>query len=79
MASETRSLNDFPAEIILEILLYLGPEDLTFNIPKLGDRWGALAKNKTLWKKLTYKCDRSTDLDRISEVRCTTFLGFRTN
>jgi hypothetical protein len=79
MSSDKGSLNDFPVEIILEILSYLGPEDLIFNVPTLGDHWGALAKNETIWKKLTYKCDRSSDLDRVYEVRCTTFIGFRTN
>jgi hypothetical protein len=48
MASDRKSLNYFPAEVILEILKYLGPEDLVFNVPNLGDRWAALAKNKTL-------------------------------
>jgi len=77
--ANTESLNDLPAVVLLEVLSYLGPEDLVFNISKLGDRWDALARNKMLWKKLNYKCDCYSDLDRISEVRCTTFLGFSTN
>jgi hypothetical protein len=72
MATDSMSLNDFPDEIILEILSYLEPDDLIFNIPELGHRWGALAKNETLWKKLTYKCDY-TNHNRVFTVRCTTF------
>jgi hypothetical protein len=66
------SVNDFPNEILLEILSYFGAEDLLFVIPEVCDRWKVLAKNVTLWKKLTYKCDHSSDLDRVVGVRCTT-------
>jgi hypothetical protein len=72
MASDRIYVRDLPEEIILEILSYLKPEDLVFNIPELGHRWGALAKSETLWKKLTYKCDRY-NYDRAFKVRCTTF------
>jgi hypothetical protein len=26
------------------------------------------------WKKITYKCDRSSNLDRVVELRCATLL-----
>jgi hypothetical protein len=73
------SVNDFPNEILLEILSYFGPEDLLFVIPEVCDRWKALAKKVILWKKISYKFDRSSDLDRVVEVRCTTLLELDTN
>jgi hypothetical protein len=73
------SVMDLPDIVILKILSYLGPEDLIFKIPEMGDRWEYLANDHTVWKKLTYKCDRLSDLDRVSKVSCTTFVGFKTN
>jgi hypothetical protein len=79
MASESRSLNDLPNEILLKILSHFGPEDLCLGIAKVCERWKVLAKDVVLWKTLSYSCDRSSDISRIAEVRCTKLLGFRTN
>jgi hypothetical protein len=79
MASEPMSINDLPDEIILKILSYFGPEDLCLAIAKVCERWNALAKGVIIWKTLSYKCDRSSDISCITEVRCTTVLGFRIN
>jgi hypothetical protein len=79
IASDLRSLNDFPDEILLKILSHFGPEDLCLVIAKVCERWSALAKDVLLWKTLSYNCDRSSDINRVVEVRCTTLLGFRTN
>jgi hypothetical protein len=79
ITSEPRSLNDFPDELLLKILSHFGPEDLCHIIAKVCGRWNALAKDVLLWKTLSYKCDRSSDISRVGEVRCTTLLGFRTN
>jgi len=79
ITSELRSLNDLPDEILLKILSHFGPEDLCLIIAKVCERWNALAKDVLLWKTLSYKCDRSSDINRVAEVRCTTLLGFRTN
>ena len=79
IASQPRSLNDLPEEIILKILSYFGPEDLGLIIAKVCERWNALAKDVVLWKALSYHCDDSSDYSRIEEVRLTTLLGFRTN
>ena len=72
MASEPRSLNDLPHEILLQILSHFGPEDLCLNIAKVCKHWNVLAKDVVLWKKVSYTCDCSSDISRIKEVRCTT-------
>jgi len=79
MASEPTSLNDLPDEILLKILSHFGPEDLCCTIAKVCERWNILAKDKTLWKTLSYSCDYYSDISRIAEVRCTALLGFSTN
>ena len=79
MSSEPTSLKDLPDEILLKILSYFGPEDLCFIISKVCERWNILAKDKILWKTLSYSCDRYSDISRIAEVRCTASLGFSTN
>jgi hypothetical protein len=79
IASEPRSLNDLPDEILLKILSHFGPEDLCLDIAKVCKRWNALAYDVALWKTLSYKCDLSSDISRIAEVRCTILLGFTTN
>jgi len=79
MASEQRTLNDFPDEILLEILSYFGPEDLCLIVAKVCKRWNALAKNVILWRTLSYNCDSFSEISRVAEVRCTTLLGFMTN
>jgi hypothetical protein len=79
MASEPRSLNDLPDEILLKILSHFGSEDLRLTIAKVCERWNALSKDVLLWSTLSYNCDRSSDISRVAEVRCTTLLGFRTN
>jgi len=73
------SLNDLPDEILLIILSHFGPEDLCCIIAKVCERWNILAKDKTLWKTLSYSCNDSSDINRIAEVRCTALLGFSTN
>ena len=67
--SKPKSLNDLPEEILLNILSYLGPEDLCLNIAKVCERWYALAKDVLLWKTLSYKCDPSSDISHIKQVR----------
>jgi hypothetical protein len=79
ITSEPRSLNDLPDEILLIILSHLGPEELCLNIPKVCKKWNNLAKDVLLWKTLSYKCDRFSDINRIAKVRCTALLVFRTN
>jgi hypothetical protein len=79
IASEPRSLNDLPDEMLLKILSHFGPEELCLNIAKVCKRWNVLAKDVVLWKTLSYNCDGSSDISRITEVRCTALLGFRTN
>ena len=81
MASEPTSLNDLPDELLLKILSYFGPEDLCFIIAKVCERWNILAKDKILWKALSYSCDDdyNSDISRNAEVRCTALLGFSTN
>ena len=78
-ACEPRSLNDLPDEILLKILSHLGPEDICLIIAKVCKKWNDLAKEKILWKTLSYSCDRSSDISRIAEVRYNTLLVFRTN
>ena len=79
MASEQRSLNDLPDEILLKILSHFGPEDLCLNIAKVCEKWNILAKDVVLWKTLSYDCDRSSDISRIAKVRCTKLFGFKAN
>jgi len=78
-ASEPRSLNDLPDEILLNILSHFGPEDLCLNIAKVCERWNALAKDVILWKTISYSCCQCSDINRITEVSCTALLGFRIN
>jgi hypothetical protein len=79
MAGKPMSINDLPDEILLKVLSYVGPEDLCLNIAKVCKKWNILAKDIILWKTLSYDCDGSSDISRIAEVRCTAWLGFRTN
>ena len=76
--SESTSLNDLPDEIVLKIFSHFGPKDLCYSIAKVCERWNVLAKDVVLWKKLSYKCDCSSD-SHIIQVRRTALLGFRTN
>ena len=79
MASEPTALNDLPEEILLKILSHFGPEDLCLVLAKVCERWNVLVKDITLWNTLPYHCDLSSSISRITEVRCTTLLEFRTN
>jgi hypothetical protein len=79
MASKPMLLNDLPDEIQIKILSHFGPEDLCLIIAKVCKKWNILAKDTMLWKKLSYTCHRSSDINRIAEVRCTALLVFRTN
>jgi len=45
MASEPRSINDLPNEVLLRILSHFGPDDLYFKISKVSERWNNLAKD----------------------------------
>jgi hypothetical protein len=78
MASEPMILNDLPDEILLKILSHLEPEDLCLNIAKVCERWNVLAKDKILWKTISYRCDNSSGISLIAQVRCTALLGLRT-
>ena len=69
MASETMSLNDLPEEILLKILSYFGAEELSLIIAKVCKWWNILAKDVSLWKTLSYKCDEDSDRNDIAEVR----------
>ena len=79
MTNEPRSLNELPDEILLKIFSHFGPEDLAIIICKVCQRWNAVAKDFTLWKSLSYHCDKYSDIRHIKEVRCTAFLGFSAN
>jgi len=79
IACEPMSLNDLPEEILLKILSHFGPEDLCFIIAKVCKKWNDLAKEKILWKTLSYSCDHSYDISGIAEVIYNTLLGFRIN
>jgi hypothetical protein len=79
IACEPTSPNDLPQEILLKIFSYCGPEDLRFIIAKVCEKWNVLAKDVVLWKKLSYKCEKSSDISRIAEVRCTALLVCRNN
>jgi len=68
MASELRSLNDFPDEILLKILSHFGPEELCLIIAKVCEKWSVLAKDMIFWKTLSYSCGRSSDISRIAQV-----------
>ena len=70
MAGKQMSINDLPNEMLLKVLSYVGPEDLCLNIAKVCKQWNALAKDVVLWKTLSYRCDLSSDISRINEVRC---------
>ena len=76
VACEPMSLNDLPEEILQEILSHFGLEDLCLIIAKVCEKWSVLAKDVLLWKKLSYSCDRYSDISRIKKVRCTASLGF---
>jgi hypothetical protein len=79
MASKPMSHNDLPDEILLKIFSYFGPEELCLIIAEVCKSWNALAKDVIMWKTLSYKCDQTSDISRIGQVRCTTLLVFSTN
>ena len=79
MAGEPRSINDIPNEIMLKILSHFGPEELCFTTSRVSKRWNKLSKDKQPWERLSYRCDDTSDIDRVVQVRCATVLGFRTN
>jgi hypothetical protein len=79
IASQPRSINDLPEEILLKIFSHIGPEDLCLIIPKVCERWNILAKDVVFWKTLSYHCYDSSDISRIKEVRCFALLEFRSN
>ena len=79
IASDPRSLNELPDEILLQIFSHFGPEDLALIICKVCQRWKGVAEDVALWKTLSYKCDKYSDIRRVKEVSCTAFWGFSTN
>jgi hypothetical protein len=79
MAVEPRSINDLPDEILLKILSYFKPEDLCLIIAEVCERWNALSKDMIIWKELSYRCDRTSDISRVVQVRCAALLGCRNN
>ena len=79
IASQPRSINDLPDEILLKILSHIGHEDLCLIIAKVCEKWNTLAKDVILWKTFSYECDVSSDIRRIEKVKCIAFLEFRTN
>ena len=68
LVNEPRSLNDLPDEILLKILSHAKPEDLSLIIAKVCKRFNNLARDLALWKKLSYHCDNSSDINRTAEV-----------
>jgi len=68
LANEPRSLNDLPVEILLKIFSHAGTEDLSLIIAKVCKRFNNLARDLALWKKLSYHCDDSSDINRTPEV-----------
>jgi hypothetical protein len=79
MAGKPTTVNDLPEEIVLEILSYVGPEDLCLSVSKVCEKWNVLAKHIVLWKTLSYNCDHSSDISRIAEVRYIKLLVLSTN
>jgi len=79
IASQPRSLNDLPDEILLNIFSHFGHEDLCVIIAKVCERWNTLAKDIVPWQTLSYECDVSYDISRIEKVKCIALLEFRTN
>jgi len=79
IASQPRSLNDLPEEILLKILSYFGPEYVYVIIAEVCQRWNDLANDVTLWRTLSYHCDHYSDISCIAEISYTSLLGFRTN
>jgi hypothetical protein len=47
-ASEPKSLNELPHEILLKIFSHFGPEDLALTICKVCQRWKDIAENVAL-------------------------------
>ena len=68
IASQPRSLNDLPEEILFQVLSHFGPEDVYLIIAKVCQRWNVLAKDVAHWRTLSYHCDRYSDISRIAEV-----------
>jgi hypothetical protein len=79
IASQPRSINDLPLEILLNILSYFRPEEICYTIANVCERWKVVSKEVVLWKKLSYECDGHTDIEDIAEVRRTALLRFRSN
>jgi hypothetical protein len=63
----------------MNIFSLFGPEELCLIIANVCRKWDDLSKDVGLWKKLSYKCGRTSDPSHITKVRCTALLGFRTN
>jgi len=68
ISSQPRTINDFPTEILLEIMSYFELEYMCIDIAKVCRPWNVLAKHLILWKKLEYTCDITSDISRVKEV-----------
>jgi hypothetical protein len=68
VTGQQKSLNDFPDEILLKIFSYFGAEDLCLIIAKVCEHWNALARDRTLWKTLCYKCNHISEFSRVVHV-----------
>jgi len=68
MTSIPTSINELPDEILLKISSHAGTEDLSLIIAKVCKRFNNLARDLVLWKKLSYHCDDSSDINRTAEV-----------
>jgi hypothetical protein len=76
VTSQLMSLNEFPDEILLKILSHFGPEDLCLIIAKVCERWNSLARDVTLWKTLSYKCDHFSEFSIAVQVSQNLFFRY---
>jgi hypothetical protein len=70
MVSGPKSINDLPDEVLLKILSHFGPDDLCFKIAEVCGRWNALSRDVTIWKKISYSCYFSSDINYDIKVTC---------
>ncbi|XP_063217097.1 F-box/LRR-repeat protein 20-like isoform X2 [Bacillus rossius redtenbacheri] len=62
------SLNDFPDEVLVEILRHLPAEELAGAARRVCRRWGALCRDRTVWEGKSFACDRLTERSVILDV-----------
>ncbi|PNF15552.1 hypothetical protein B7P43_G16476 [Cryptotermes secundus] len=68
VTSKFKSINDFPDELLLKILSHFRPEELCLVIAQVCERWNALARDVTLWKSLSYRCDKYSEFSKDVQV-----------